>query len=70
VREEPGNLRFDAHQDIDDERKFVLLGRYVSAEAFRAHQGSEHFGRIFLDQIVPLLEERTIEGFAVPDEQT
>jgi quinol monooxygenase YgiN len=68
VRHEPGNLSFDAYQSLDDERTYVLLGRYVSPEAVLEHRASEHFRRLVLEQIAPLLDARTIQGFLVPEE--
>lgn len=38
ARTEPGNLAFDAYRDTEDERSYVLLERYVSRDAFTAHQ--------------------------------
>jgi quinol monooxygenase YgiN len=68
VRREPGNLSFDAYRSLEDERTYVLLGRYVSQEAVLEHRASEHFRRLVLDQIAPLLDVRRIQGFAVPEE--
>lgn len=69
VRGEPGNVSFDAYQSLEDERTYVLLGRYASPEAVLDHRASEHFRRLVLEQISPLLEVRRIQGFLVPDEQ-
>jgi quinol monooxygenase YgiN len=68
VRGEPGNLSFDAYQSLEDERTYVLLGRYVSRDAVLEHRASEHFRRLVLDEIAPLLDVRQIQGFPVPEE--
>ena len=40
---EPGNLRFDVLQDIDDPAKFVLYEAYETEEAVVAHKLTEHY---------------------------
>lgn len=40
---EPGNLRFDVLQSLDDPSKFLLYEAYESAEASRAHKETEHY---------------------------
>jgi hypothetical protein len=46
----------------------VVLGRYVSPDAVREHRASEHFRRLVLGEIAPLLDVRHIQGFPVPEE--
>ena len=60
-RAEPGNLDFVALRSNDDPDAFVLYERYVSQEAFEAHQASPHFEGIAVAQIRPLLAGRTVE---------
>ena len=64
-RREPGNLSYVAYQAIDDPRDVVLLERYRSPADFAAHRETEHFTRIVLGRIVPLLESRVAETFEV-----
>jgi quinol monooxygenase YgiN len=45
----------------------VLLERYVSREAFAEHRETEHFKRLVLDGIVPLLDDRAVELFDVAE---
>jgi len=40
---EPGCLRFDAVQDLEDPNKFYLYEVYKDAVAFEAHRGMPHF---------------------------
>ena len=40
---EPGNLRFDLLQDVDDPAKFVIYEAYESDEAAAAHKGTAHY---------------------------
>ncbi len=61
TRSEPGNISFDIFENIDDPSRIVLLERYVSREAFAAHRETPHFKELVLDQIVPLLTDRTVE---------
>ncbi|GAA0384954.1 antibiotic biosynthesis monooxygenase [Acrocarpospora corrugata] len=60
-RTEPGNISYVAYRALDDERRFVLIERYVSREAFAAHRESPHFIDLALGQIVPLLASRVVE---------
>ena len=43
VRDEPGCLRFDVCQDLDDSHRFVLYEIYRDQEAFDAHRQAPHF---------------------------
>jgi quinol monooxygenase YgiN len=58
TRAEPGCLSFDAYRQIDDERRYVLLERFVSAEAFAEHRQTPHFLDIVEGQIAPRLTSR------------
>ncbi len=40
---EPGNLRFDVLQCIDDPCRFTLYEAYESEEAARAHKNTAHY---------------------------
>jgi autoinducer 2-degrading protein len=43
VARDPGCLRFDVSQQIDDPRRWVLHEVYDSADAHAAHRQSPHF---------------------------
>lgn len=43
ARYEPGNLRFDVAQAIDDENRFFLYEVYRSEEDFATHQKTPHY---------------------------
>jgi len=45
TRQEPGNVRFDVCQAVDDPTRFLLYEVYRSADAFKAHQQTEHYLR-------------------------
>jgi quinol monooxygenase YgiN len=66
-RAEAGNIEFIAYRSVDDERSYVLLERYESRDAFAQHRESEHFKELMLGQILPNLEQRTIEQYDVPE---
>jgi quinol monooxygenase YgiN len=67
TRAEPGNLSFVAYRQFDDERSYVLLERYESAEALDAHRRTAHFQELVLDGIVPRLESRTLETYDITE---
>jgi quinol monooxygenase YgiN len=68
ARSEPGNLAFDAYRSFRDPNAYVLLERYASRDALAAHRATPHFHEIVIEQLVPLLAERTIDEFDVPDQ--
>lgn len=45
TRQEPGNLRFDVSQAVDDPGRFLLYEAYLSEDDFKAHQQTEHYHR-------------------------
>lgn len=45
TRREPGNLRFDVSQCVDDPNRFLLYEVYLSKEDFVRHQQTEHYIR-------------------------
>jgi autoinducer 2-degrading protein len=58
LRDEPGCLRFDVHQDADDPLHFVLHEIYADEAAFRdAHQAASHY-HVFRDLADEILDER------------
>ncbi|WP_144147338.1 putative quinol monooxygenase [Paraburkholderia sp. BCC1884] len=57
-RSEPGNLRYDLWQDIDNPRRFVLDEMYQDAAAVTAHRATPHFQN-YLSHINEL-GERTV----------
>ena len=42
---EPGNLRFDVLQQVDDPQRFVLYEVYYDEEASKAHKQTVHYAR-------------------------
>jgi quinol monooxygenase YgiN len=57
-RGEPGNLRYDLLQDIENPRRFVLDEMYQDAAAVTAHRATAHFQN-YLSHI-NALGERTV----------
>ena len=45
TRKEPGNVRFDVSQCVDDPCRFLLYEAYRTAEDFGAHQQTPHYLR-------------------------
>jgi autoinducer 2-degrading protein len=45
TRREPGNLRFDVNQSLEDPGRFMLYEVYGSEEDLAAHQRTEHYLR-------------------------
>ena len=45
LEQEPGCLRFDICEAVDDPNRFVLYEVYADEEAWEAHPKTEHFAR-------------------------
>lgn len=49
---EPGCIKYELYQDINDTRTLTMIEEWESIEALTAHEKTEHFVRIF-----PLLKD-------------
>ena len=57
---EKGNLFYTIHQSQADANTLILFEGYVDEVAQKEHMNAEHFKRVLVEQIVPLLEEREV----------
>lgn len=57
-RAEPGCRLYQPCRDPEDPRAFLVFEVYDDAAAFEAHGASEHFQRIAVGQLFPLLSGR------------
>ena len=55
---EPGVEAYVACRDPEDPRSFALYERYRDKAAFEEHGASEHFQRLALGELFPLMESR------------
>ncbi|MBE1575708.1 putative quinol monooxygenase [Amycolatopsis roodepoortensis] len=58
-RREPGCVSYTVHSGTED-GVVVIVEEYESERDFTAHCESEHFRRIVLGEVVPLLAERQV----------
>lgn len=58
VRSEPGTLVFLPHRSKENEHVFFLYELYRDEAAFTAHQQTQHFKTIVLEQALPKLARR------------
>lgn len=65
-REEPGNLRYEYFQGIENPLRIVILESYRTAADYQAHRDSEHFQNIGAENILPLLQHRSISTYEAP----
>lgn len=65
-RAEPGNLGYRFHRDLERPDRLLIEERYTDADAFQAHRDSEHFQRIGVGSIIPLLQDRVITTYNGP----
>jgi quinol monooxygenase YgiN len=61
TRTEPGNVFFSAYREAHNIRNVIVLERYASPEAFRAHRETVHFKELVIGQLLPRLDSRIIE---------
>jgi (4S)-4-hydroxy-5-phosphonooxypentane-2,3-dione isomerase len=57
---EKGNLFYKVHQSQVDTNTLILFEGYTDADAQLEHINAEHFKKLVVQQIVPLLEEREV----------
>ncbi|MBO9567168.1 MAG: antibiotic biosynthesis monooxygenase [Niastella sp.] len=60
TRQEKGNLFYKIHQSQADANTLILFEGYENEAAQKAHVNAEHFIKVVVEQIVPLLEEREV----------
>ena len=62
---EPGCLEFKVYRAKDDPERLLLYEVYADEAAIEAHSRTEHFKRIILGRVIPLLAHREREFFTV-----
>ncbi|MCW5747005.1 MAG: antibiotic biosynthesis monooxygenase [Alphaproteobacteria bacterium] len=58
VRAEPGVLRFDPHRSAANDHVFFLYELFADDAAFAAHQQTDHFKNLVVEQGLPRLVRR------------
>lgn len=62
-RREEGNYRYEYFQGVEDPAKIVILESYSSETAFQLHRKTEHFKRLGVGTIIPLLQSRSVATY-------
>jgi quinol monooxygenase YgiN len=57
TRQEPGCEHYIPSRSQEDRRSFLFYEQYADAAAFEAHGASEHFQRLAVGRLFPMLEE-------------
>lgn len=71
-RDEPGCLRFDVSQAVDDPRRFVLYELYEDLAAIEAHRAAPHFAawrRAADAHVVPGSQNNTVSHLLVSHDE-
>lgn len=55
---EPGCLMYQPHRSAGSPGMYFIYEQFVDEAAFTAHLASDYYGRLILEQAVPLLEHR------------
>ena len=64
-RTEPSNLSYEFFRGVENVDEIVIIENYTDAAGFAAHREAEHFQRIGIGQIIPLLENRVVAKMTV-----
>lgn len=64
-RKEPGCHLYIANRNLADSNSIVMYEQYDDEAAFQTHLDSPHCREIVAGKVVPLLESRSRETFAV-----
>lgn len=59
-REEKGNLLYKVHQSASDTNTILMYEGYVDEAAAEYHRNADHFQKIVINSIVPLLDNREV----------
>ncbi len=62
-RAEPGVITYTTHVNPDNSREFFIYEKYHDEDGLTAHQATEHFQRLVLQEAIPLLEDRVRRQF-------
>jgi quinol monooxygenase YgiN len=60
-RREAGVIQYDVGRSIEKPNAFALWEVYRSPEDLAAHRASEHFQRLYVTSIRPLVQDQSIE---------
>ena len=58
TQQEPGNVHYIAHRDVEDPHVFMLYEQYDDKAAFEAHGQTDHFQTLAAGELFGLMEQR------------
>ncbi|MEN3309303.1 MAG: hypothetical protein V7603_5505 [Micromonosporaceae bacterium] len=70
TRREPGCLRFEVLEAVDQPGSYVLLEQYAGGGGHAAHLATAHFRTLVLERAVPLLQHRDVHPYQTLERQT
>ena len=63
-RKEPGVVQYDVFRGVKDPNVFAFWEFYRDEESFQAHIASEHFQRIFANNVRSLVQDSSVQRVA------
>ncbi|MEG1420278.1 MAG: putative quinol monooxygenase [Citrobacter sp.] len=69
TRNEPENITYEFFRSTEDGDRFVIVETYRCAQGLELHRQTEHFQRIGVGVITPLLERKEVKSFLVPPDE-
>ena len=68
-RQEPENITYEFFRSTEDGDRFVIVETYRCAQGLELHRQTEHFQRIGIGIITPLLERKEVKSFHIPPDE-
>lgn len=69
TRKEPENITYEFFRSTEDCDRFVIVETYRCAQGLEIHRQTEHFQRIGVGIITPLLERKQVKSFHIPPDE-
>lgn len=66
-RKEPTNISYEFYRSCTNSDNFVIIEIYNDETSFSIHRQTEHFKKIAVNKIIPLLEKREILSTTLED---
>lgn len=58
--QEKGNLFYQVHQSVTNANTLILFEGYTDETSQKAHRNTDHYKKLVIEKINPLLEEREV----------
>ncbi|QBM25493.1 antibiotic biosynthesis monooxygenase [Citrobacter arsenatis] len=70
TRNESENITYEFFRSTEDSDRFVIIETYRCAQGLELHRQTEHFQRIGVGIITPLLVRKEVKSFPIPPDES